>query len=77
MKCLNETKNRYLLAEVEYLILFTNIIEEIISLLIEELYCGNLKLNNDIINKVTNNVNSCFQFGIVEILIMQIFFLLF
>ena len=56
LKHWNETKDRYLLKEVEYLTLFGNTTDEIISLLIEELHCSNLNLNNDIINEVTDKV---------------------
>ena len=51
--------------EVEYLLKFANIAEEIISVVNEELYCRNLDDNDN--NKVIDNLDSCIELSITEV----------
>ena len=53
--------------EVKYLVQFGNIIEKIIRLVAEELYCSNLFIESneyDDINKLSNDIDSKIEFWV-------------
>ena len=60
-------KKRHILTKVEYLILFANAIEDIISIATEELHYSSIKECNDTNINKNNEVNSYIKFSLTAI----------
>ena len=61
----NLTKDIYALTEVEYLLL-TNMIEEVISIVMEELYASSIEQNN-VDDNENDETDSYIKFGLTAI----------